>query len=116
MRTKWILLFTVSIILLSVQFLGCSSQPPFVGKWHNAQWGNDLELTKDGHISYGSGTLVDLGKYEPFGEEYVKISFEGQAGVFLRYAKADIWKLKVSGDSMVVEQGQVLTLTFKRVR
>ena len=116
MRNKWVLLVTVSMILLSVLTFSCFSPPSYVGKWNNSEYGVDLEFTEDGHIVYTVLGIVDLGTYEPYGEEYVKISLEGEAGSFLRYAEADIWKLQISGDSMVVEQGQVLTLTFNRVR
>jgi len=114
----------MSLIILCIQLIACSSQPDYIGKWETEE-GIGLELTEDGHIVYDFLDIFDflgvdppaLGTYEPFGEEYIKVSFDGKVGNALRYSETDIWKLTIKGNSMVVVWGDdELTQNYKRVR
>jgi len=124
MKLKWINLVVISLIILCMQLIACSSQPDYIGKWEKED-GVRLELTQDGHIIYDFLNFLDifglespaLGTYEPFGEEFIKVSFDGEFGNALQLSDTDTWKLTVTGNSMVVVWGDnELIQNYKRIR
>ena len=121
MKLNWIYSTIIVVIIICTQLIACSSKPDYVGKWETEE-GVNLELTEDGHIIYEHILLEAfdwdnpaIGTYEVYGDELIKVSFEGNYGAALRLSDTDTMKLTVKGNTMVVVWDDI-TGEYKKVK
>jgi hypothetical protein len=118
-KKKWIsfILIILILALLGGVVTACSIISPLIiiGKWQDNSSQNQIEFTWDRHIIVDSGGTVVTGTYEPVGDNYVKVKFDGFSGAWLNLFGGDTWKYQVSVDTMTLQTAGHSS-TMRRIR
>lgn len=109
---------TLFIIVLATLFVGCSSQPPFMGKWqrhaisivHPEGYTEFLELSANGTLTLRPPPVEDFsetGRFEVLDRERINLTLYGITGVCtVRVDRAELRFTDPTGRTSVYERAK----------
>ncbi len=118
MLNKGIRIFFVifPLLIIGVVSLSCSTSSTLIGRWQDTNQKNGyIEFLKDGRLILDDGNNIITGNYEIMSNNYIKISFDGFTGAFVRLFSGDTARFQISGNTLTLQYGGQSS-TYKRSR
>jgi hypothetical protein len=105
-----IILFSITLSLLSVITFGCTFISPIVGKWQDIKGEETYEFTRTGDLINEYKWGINTGYYELIGDDIVKLNFDTPWG---QYTLTDTWRYTITGNTMVLQAGNSTTTLYR---